>query len=97
MKNKAVTTFEGELVKVKFVDKGGRTHDDIFSWFFETDSTKLFIKIQEGKVSRDIIAENYGKKIKVEGYKTFGLWDTDDPNVQSRVGDYIVILKILKY
>lgn len=88
--------FEGKIIKVQFVDKGGRVHEDIFSYYFETNNEKLFIKIQDGKVKRDEIAKYYNTKIKIEGYKTFGLWDTDDPNVQSRVGDYIVFYKILK-
>ena len=89
-------TYEGKIVKVQFIDKGGRVHEDIFSYYFETENEKLFIKIQEGKVHRDKIAKYYNKFIRIKGYKSTGLWDTDDPNVQSRVGDYIVIYKVIE-
>ena len=88
--------YEGKIVKVQFIDKGGRVHEDIYSYYFETENEKLFIKIQEGKVHRDNITKYYNKLIKINGYKSFGLWDTDDPNVQSRVGDYIVIYDIIE-
>ncbi|MCF6364604.1 MAG: hypothetical protein L3J35_00200 [Bacteroidales bacterium] len=91
-----LTIYEGKIVKVNFVDKAGRVHEDAFNYFFQTEGDKIFIKISEGKVKRDEIVKIYNKNIKIKGYKTFGLWDTDDPTVQSRVGDYIVIYKIIR-
>ncbi len=87
--------YTGKIIKVNFVDKGGRVHKDIFSYFFETEGDKIFIKITEGKVNREEIAKYYNEEIKVRAIKTGGLWDTDDPNVQSRVGDYIIFKEIL--
>jgi hypothetical protein len=96
MSKDSTKIYEGKIVKVQFRDKGGRIREGMYSLYFETDSVRLFIKFQEGKVRRKEIEKYTDRKIIVKGYKTFGLWDTDDPNVQSRVGDYIVIHEILK-
>jgi len=88
--------YTGKIIKVNFTDKGGNIHEDIFDYFFKTDEGEYFIKISEGDVSRDEIAKHYNKEIKVRAIIIlFGLWDTDDPNVQSRVGDYLVFKEIL--
>ncbi len=87
---------KGKIIKINFINKGGREIPGAFDYFFETDNEKYFIKISEGNVKRDKIAKYYEKNIEIEGYKSNGLWDTDDPKVQSRVGDFIVINKILK-
>ncbi len=86
---------KGKIIKINFVDKGGRENPDVFNYYFETEEDTLFIKFSEGKVRSDEIAEYLGKEIEIEGYKSSGLWDTDDPMVQSRVGDYVVINRIL--
>jgi len=86
---------KGKIVKVNFVNKGGRKIPGAFDYFFEIDGKKLFIKITEGEVTRDEIAKHLDKEVEIKGYKSGGLWDTDDPNVQSRVGDYMVILEFL--
>ena len=93
--NQKFKTMKGKIVKVDFVNKGGRKIPGVFDYFFETDGEKLFIKITEGEVSRDEIAKYLNKKVEIKGFKSGGLWDTDNPNVQSRVGDYVVILKFL--
>ncbi len=86
----------GKIIKINFVDKAGREHKDSFNYFFETEGKQYFIKIAEGDVSRDELAEHYNKEIKVRAVIIlFGLWDTNDPNVQSRVGDYLILKEIL--
>ena len=86
---------KGKIVKVDFINKGGFKVPGAFSYFFEIDGERLFIKITEGKVSRDEIAKHLNKEVEIKAYKSSGLWDTDDPNVQSRVGDYVVIQEFL--
>ncbi|RLD71247.1 MAG: hypothetical protein DRJ10_19600 [Bacteroidetes bacterium] len=93
--NQRFKTMKGKIVKVDFVNKGGRKIPDVFDYFFEINGEKLFIKITEGKVSRDEIANYLNKEVKIKGFKSNGLWDTDDPNVQSRIGDYVVIMEFL--
>ena len=88
--------YTGEIIKVNFVDKACREHKDSFNYFFETEDKQYFIKISEGNVSREELAKYYNKKIKVRAVIIlFGLWDTNDPNVQSRVGDYLIFKEIL--
>ncbi len=88
--------YTGKIIKVNFVDKAGREHKDSFNYFFESEGKQYFIKITEGNVNRDELAEHYNKVIKVRAVIIlFGLWDTDDPNVQSRVGDYLIFKEIL--
>lgn len=88
--------YKGKIVKVNFVDKAGREYKDIFNYFLETKDKQYFIKTSEGEVSKDEIANHYNKEIKVRAIIIlFGLWDTSDPNVQSRVGDYLIFKEIL--
>ena len=89
-------TYSGTIVKHNFVDKGGREHKDIFDYYLKTDKGEIFIKISEGNVSRDELAKHLNKEIKVKALLIhWGLWDTDDPNVQSRVGDYFIFKEII--
>ncbi len=88
-------TMKGKIVKVDFVNKGGQKIPGAFDYFFKINGEKLFIKITEGNVSGDEIAKFLNKEVEIKGFKSGGLWDTDDPNVQSRVGDYVVILEFL--
>lgn len=90
-----VKILEGTVIEVPFVNKAGRTIIGAESLFFKTTVERYFIKFSAGKVLRVDLEKSIGQTIKVKSYTTFGLWDTDDPNVQSRVGDYIVILEIL--
>jgi len=93
----SVKIYTGVIVKENFVDKGGRVYDDAVDYYFKTDEGEVFIKIAAGNVSRDEIRKNLDKKVKVKGkHIYFGLWDTDDPNVQSRVGDYFIFYEIIK-
>lgn len=90
-----IKTLEGSLVVVPFVNKGGREIAGAESLFFKTEEKRYFIKFSAGKVLRTDLEKYLGQIIKVKGFTTFGLWDTNDPRVQSRVGDYIGILEIL--
>jgi len=90
-----IKEFSGTIVEVPFINKGGRRIEGASSLFLETAEGKYFIKHYEGDVSMIEVEKYIDKPIKVKAYKTFGLWDTDDPNVQSRVGDYVAIFEIL--
>jgi hypothetical protein len=90
-------TYSGTIIKQNFVDKGGRVHQDIFDLYFKTDQGKIFIKISEGHVKRDEILKYLDKEIVVKAKLiSWGLWDSDDPNVQSRVGDYFIFYEIIE-
>ncbi len=88
--------YTGKIIKVNFVDKGGREHKDSFNFFLETEDKQYFIKIAEGDVSRKDIAKYFNKEIKLRAVLIlYGLWDTKDPKVESRVGEYLIIKEIL--
>ena len=63
--------------------------------FFETAEKKYFIKSSEGVVICSDLRKLINKPIKVKAHKTFGLWDTDDTNVQSRIGEFFCIIEVL--
>lgn len=87
---------KGKVLEVPFVNKGGRLIEGVESLFLEVGTQQYFIKIQAGKVSRPALKKLVGQEIKLEGKIANGLWDSNDPTVQSRVGEYVVIFKILE-
>lgn len=94
-KQKKSIQVEGIVVQEQFINKGGKEIDGVFDFFLGYGNQKRFIKLMESKVSADDLLETIGKTASFEIIERHGLWDTDDPNVQSRVGDYVVILKIV--
>ena len=91
--------YNGKIIKINFVDKAGREHKDAFNYFFKTEKRQYFIKVSEGNVSKKELEKVYvnNKNIKVKAVLIlFGLWDTNDPNVESRVGDYLVFKEIVE-
>lgn len=85
----------GMFVKVPFVNKAGRTIQGMDNWFFEMEERKLFIKFDEGNVLANDLEEYENKRVEIQGYISTGLWDTSDTNIQSRMGDYLVVLEVL--
>ena len=85
----------GKVVKVPFVNKAGRTIEGMDNWFFEMEERRLFIKFDEGNVSAKELEQYENKRIEIQGYISTGLWDTSDTNIQSRMGDYLVVSEVL--
>lgn len=85
----------GKVVEVPFVNKAGRKIVGLESLFLKTSEKRYFIKFRAGTIPRKDLEPLVGETIKVEGTTDFGAWDSDDPNVQSRIGAYIVISKLL--
>jgi len=90
----AVSIYDGKIVGEPFVNKVGQENPKIIDLYFETSGKKYFIKFLDSNVSRNEMAQYINKPLKVQGKVNYGLWDTNDPNHQSRVGEYIVIEKI---
>lgn len=86
----------GLVVYEAFVNKAGRLIEGVGDYFLEIDGKRFFIKFRSGKVLRTAIEAKLGQIIKAKGYLDKGLWDTDDPNVQSRVGEYVVLVELLE-
>ncbi len=87
--------YKGKVLKVNFINKAGRRIDGVFDYFFEIENKKYFIKFSEGNVKRAQLENFYNWNIRVEAVITTGLWDTNDHNVQSRFGEFIILYKIL--
>lgn len=87
-------TYTATIVQKPFKNKIGKNSigaNDLYAKF--DGGGMVFIKFLESKVERDEIRKYLGKKIKITGQLRDGLWDTNDPNVQSRVGQYLYIEK----
>lgn len=95
-KHKKIEHFRGQLISLPFINKRGQIVAGQESWFLKTEEQQYFIKISAGKLSKELLFNYWDKIIVVEGYISYGLWDTDDPMVQSRIGEYIVLMSILE-
>ena len=97
----------GSIIKKHFVNAAGRESESV-DYFLEISDTAIikvsyFIKFSESKITKKFI-DDYLKKdfvVKSPGHLLYlrvvlrnGLWDTDDPNVESRIGPYIAIIEV---
>jgi hypothetical protein len=73
-----------------FTDKGGREHSEIKDYFLFMQEGEYFIKLSECTSPDLKIDQLNGHLTRVRVKISDGLWDTNDPNVQSRVGSYAV-------
>ena len=66
-------------------------------FFLEIEDKKYFIKIKSSRVEESELKKyiNCVLKFKIKTYE-YGLWDTSDPMISSRVGEYITIQEIIK-
>lgn len=90
------SVYEGKITGKPFVNKVGKENPKIVDLYFETNGESYFIKFIESGVKRDEILRYVDKGLQIRGIQGEGLWDSDDPNVQSRVGKYVVIYEIVK-
>jgi len=82
---------QGIIKKDIFVDKGGREHPEIVEYYFKSYYGEEFINLSKCKNLNGNIEDFANKLVRLRIILIDGLWDTDDPNVQSRVGIYAVI------
>lgn len=76
-------------------NKVGKQISSTTEYFLEVDGKSFFIKLLDSKINAAALAPLIGQTIQIEGAIKHGLWDTNNPNHQSRVGDYICIQVIL--
>lgn len=88
--------YSGKIVTKNFINKIGKEDSEHPELYFSMDSSNYFIKFSEGNVLRDEVEKYINQAASIQGEIKNGLWDTNDPNMQSRVGDYIVIYSITK-
>lgn len=87
-------TVEARVVKKPFVQKNGNELD-FSEYYLEVKQHSYFIKWSESNVKPVEIDPFVNKKVKLKIEIKDGLWDTSNPNEQSRMGNYAVILKII--
>ncbi|MBS4013013.1 MAG: hypothetical protein KGZ97_04530 [Bacteroidetes bacterium] len=80
----------GKIVTETFVDKGGRQHPEIQEYYFVHFNKKYFIKISESEFLGSL-ADYKNSYARIHATVKSGLWDGNDPNMQSRIGKYLVI------
>jgi len=86
--NDGLNRIKGTVIKRQPVNKVGRPMKGMASYFLSTKEKDYFIK----DFPVGTMMDNYVDQVVIiEGRQEFGLWDTDDPMVQSRIGDYIII------
>src|SRR5687768_508071 len=75
MNNKDILTLTGIIFKQDFVTKKGTKNPDIQDYLLATATDTLFIKVVEGKFTKNDLEPYVGKKIKVTCYKGQGNLD----------------------
>ena len=87
---------KGEFVKHEFYNKAGRLIEGAYDVFFKTDEEEIFVKRIKCSFPQGELKDNLNISFEIKAVKVFGLWDADDNNVQSRVGDFLEIYEIIK-
>ncbi len=90
-------TWKATVVKISFINKRGTKIEGQADLFLQKDGKNYFIKLSGGKVLRSELEPYVGQEISVELIFRKGNWDTEDGNhmQQSRVGEYVLLYKIL--
>jgi hypothetical protein len=88
---------KGTLIQKKSYNKAGRELPGLGDYYLKIKKKEYFIKVSESTIDSEELKSLLGQKTKYEVIFSDGLWDTDDPNVQSRIGEYIVILHVLDH
>ena len=91
------------IIKKNFVNKAGRTTDHV-EYYIQQSIQDYFIKFCESNVSIKELNEKLEniegdiKALQLEVEMREGDWDICDGNheIQSRIGEYMVVLKILE-
>ncbi|MBI3133179.1 MAG: hypothetical protein HYZ14_00745 [Bacteroidetes bacterium] len=89
-------TVEAKVIYEPFVNKAGKLIEGVGDYFLVYDNQNWFIKFSAGSVLREDIAKLKDQTATFSLAEMEGLWDTDDPNVQSRIGKYVIIYEIVK-
>ncbi len=91
-------TLLGIIHQKYFVDKGGK-ESDVLDYWFKTNNEDYFIKLYESKISSETLSMFIGKTVKLKFMIKTGEWDSTGKElvpVQSRIGQYIIVLKLIE-
>lgn len=87
---------EAKVIYRPFVNKAGKTIEGSGDYFLEYGGEEWFIKFSAGSVLRDDVAPLLNQTALFRLTESDGLWDTDDPRQQSRVGKYVILHEIVQ-
>ncbi len=90
-----VVVLRAKVVQIAFEDKGGRVHEEVQNFYLSYNDIEWFVKFSESQIKPDDLKPLIGSTVEFRLIERDGLWDTDDPTVQSRVGKYVAILEIV--
>ena len=83
---------QAKLIQKKSFNKAGKELPGAGDYYLVIGSDELFVKLSDSGVTQDELTPMLDQKITYTIIRKDGLWDTDDPNVQSRVGPYVSIM-----
>ena len=84
----------GKIISENFVNKAGKEYEWKEYYLVYNGETR-FIKISDSQIKPDELASIEGKTLQFRILEKTGLWDTNDPNAQSRIGDYVAVIEIV--
>ena len=83
------------VLQIQGTNKAGRPLPGSGDFYLLYKNEEHFIKFSESKIKPEQLNRYIGKKCEFRIIERNGLWDTDNPEVQSRIGDYVSVLEIL--
>ncbi len=87
----------GTITKEPMVRKKDTIIEGAYDYYFEVTEDELYyIYIEKSNVNEELLELFVDEEVTIRGYVAEGQWDSDDPEVASRVGSYIVIKNIFK-
>ena len=86
----------GIITMSPFVNKVGEVMPEYAEHYFLCSDGEYFIKLMDCKKVNADVKDFANKYVKMRVSFQDGLWDTNDPNVQSRVGSYVVYDSIVE-
>lgn len=89
-------TVTGTIVQRKGLNKAGNELPGPGDYYLEFKGESYFVKLSESNITADELSVFVGKKLSYKIQILDGLWDTDNPEVQSRIGEYVRILAVLE-
>ena len=85
-------TVKGVLVLRKGYNKVGKELPGEGDFYLKYGKKVIFVKLTPEGLSRDELTPLLDTKLKFVIVEGNGLLDTDDPNQQSRIGDYVIVV-----
>lgn len=88
-------TVTAKVIYEPFINKAGKVIEGVGDYFLIYDDIQWFVKFSESQIKPEQLRNLIDQNTTFELMEMEGLWDTDDPNVQSRIGKYVAILQII--